>query len=134
MFWRYAHKLGEKIVAQVLKLVSNLTCNISDKAIPNFLFNWRSCEAQDAWSTGSLLVLVEKKVRHDQIVVMTLICVVTLVKYYHTELFYLNETMHQSVVKFFLCEHEHIKVGKLILPVFVLEFSRHHFLGFLVMA
>ena len=134
MFWRDAHELGEKIVAQVLKLVPNLTRDIGDEAIPNFLFNWRSCEAQNPWSTGRLLILVEEKVRHDQVVVMTLVCVVALVKYYHIELLYLDETMHQSVVKFFLGENEHIKAGKLVLPVFVLEFSRHHFLRFLVVA
>ena len=65
---------------------------------------------------------------------MTLVCMVALVEYYHVKLFYFDEPVHQSVVKFFLCEHEHVKAGELVLPVFVLEFSRHHFLGFLVMA
>ena len=111
MLRRDTNELGKEVVAQVLQLVPDLTGDVGHEAIPNFLFNWRGSEAQDSGALGSLGILVEEEVRHNQIVVVALVSVVTLIEDDHVELFYLDEPMHQGVVKLLFCEHEDIKAG-----------------------
>lgn len=72
-------------------------------------------------------ILVKEEISHNEIVEMTLVSMVTLIKNNHIKLLNLNKAVLQDIIKLFFSEDENIKLLHLISPIFVLFFTWERF-------